>query len=220
MERKDFLARLSSSISGDQSQQDASAQSELPERRVLAARERVDLFVSRLHELGVEARVVSSREDARDALERLVNERAWSGVACAPGLRWPGISETWTAEAAEAPFGLCEADWAVAETGTILVMSSAEVRRGYSLLPPAVGFFVSECCICPTVGDVLHELAAADPAFPSCISFISGPSNTADIASVHVVGVHGPSEVHVWVIAETASAAVDHGCKRPQAQEK
>ena len=220
MERRAFLDRLRPHLAGEEPRQDASAQPDLPERRVLGARERIDLFIDRLRELGVEVQVVASWQDAKDAVERLVGERAWSGVACAPGLRWPGISEKWTAEAGEAPFGLCEADWAVAETGTVLVTSSVEVRRGYSLLPPAVGFFVSERCIFPTVGDVLHELAAVDHALPSCISFISGPSNTADIASVHVVGVHGPREVHVWVIAEAADGAVDHGCTRHEAQNR
>ena len=211
MERRAFLERLRSHLAEEEPQQDASAQPDLPERRVLGARERIDLFIDRLRELGVEVQVVASRQDAKDAVERLVGERAWGSVACAPGLRWPGISEKWTAEARDAPFGLCEADWAVAETGTVVVKSSADVRRGYSLLPPAVGFFVPERCIFPTVGDVLHELAAVEHALPSCISFISGPSNTTDIASVHVVGVHGPRDVFVWVIAEAAGRAVDHG---------
>ena len=98
--------------------------------------------------------------------------------------------------------------------------SSAEVRRGYSLVPSAVGFFVFQRRIVPTVGDVLRELAAVEQPLPSCISFISGPSNTADIASVHIVGVHGPREVHVWVIAEAADDAVDHGSTRQEAQER
>ena len=168
---------------------------------MLGAEDRIALFIERLHELGVKAAVVCSRRDARSALENLAIERAWSRVACAPSLRWPGISEKWTAEAHDASFGLCEADWAVAETGSVVVTSSAEVRRGYSLLPSAVGFFVSDDCIRATVGDVLRELAGLEKRIPSCISFVSGPSSTADIASVHVVGVHGPREVYVWVIA-------------------
>ncbi|MGD0998984.1 MAG: LUD domain-containing protein [Thermoleophilia bacterium] len=103
-------------------------------------------------------------------------------------------------EAREASFGLCEADWAVAETGSVVVCSSAEVRRGYSLLPPAVGFFVPRRRILPTVGDVLRELPTDGHALPSCVSFVSGPSSTSDLAAVHVVGVHGPGEVFVWVI--------------------
>jgi hypothetical protein len=219
MERSDFLARLSSS-SSDEPRQGASVRSDLRDGRLPAVRGCVDLFIDRLNELGVEAQIVSSRQDAKSALEGLVIERAWSRVACAPSLKWPGISEKWTAEAGEASFGLCEADWAVAETGSVVVKSSVEVRRGYSLLPSAVGFFVSDRCICATVGDVLNELAALEQPLPSCISFISGPSNTADIASVHVVGVHGPREVHVWVIAAAADGVVDHGDTKQEAQDK
>ncbi len=210
MERNAFLARLSSGISDDQPQQDASAQLDRPERQVLAASARVDLFVDRLRELDVKASLVCSREEARDALEQLVGQRAWRRVACAADLRWPGISEKCTAEARDASFGLSEADWAVADTGTVVVRSSAGVRRGYSLVPPAVGFFVPQGCIRQTMGDVLRELSAEARSLPSCISFISGPSSTADLAAVHVVGVHGPGEVFVWVIAESADGAVDH----------
>lgn len=202
MERSDFLARLRPRDSGVERENDTSVPSQLHSRRKLAARQRSDLFIERLHEAGVEVHMASSRADAESAIEVLANQRAWSRVACAPSLKWPGISDKWVVDAREASFGLCEASWAVAETGSVVVTSSAEVRRSYSLLPSAVGFFVSGRCICGTVGDVLDKIAAFEGSLPSCIGFITGPSNTADIASVHVVGMHGPSEVHVWVIAE------------------
>ena len=119
-----------------------------PDSRSRRAGDCTALFVERLRELGVEVSVVPTLEAARQGLERLVAERGWESVACAPRLRWEGIAARWTAEAREAPFGLCEADWAVAETGSVVVCSSAEVRRGYSLVPPAVGFFVAERRIC------------------------------------------------------------------------
>jgi L-lactate utilization protein LutC len=172
------------------------------DRGVSADRDRTELFVERLRELGVEAHVVTTPAAARQALERLVGERGWNGVACAPGLRWQGIADKWTAEARDAPFGLCEADWAVAETGSVVVCSGAEVRRGYSLVPAAVGFFVPRLRILPTLGDVLRALPSDPGELPSCVSFVSGPSSTADLAAVHVVGVHGPGEVYVWVIEE------------------
>lgn len=174
----------------------------LPKRHARSSRERVDLFVDQLGELGVVARVVASRQDARDAIERVMSERAWGSVTCAPGLCWQGIAERWTAEAREAAFGLSEAEWAAAETGTVVVTSSADERRGYSLLPPAIGVIVPEGRLLESLGDVLHEIASEEQPLPSCVSFISGPSNTADIASVYVVGVHGPREVFIWVIAE------------------
>jgi L-lactate dehydrogenase complex protein LldG len=180
-----------------------------PARPVSARAVCTALFVERLRELGVEVATVASEQAARAGLERLAAERGWRDVACAPGLRWEAAGVRWTDEAREASFGLCRADWAVAETASVVVCASAEVRRGYSLVPPAVGFFVSEWCILATVGDVLRELPTDGLALPSCVSFISGPSSTSDLAAVRVVGVHGPGEVNVWVIADGAVGHCD-----------
>ncbi len=209
MERSAFLERLRARLTAEDVQPDVLLRADLPEHHGLDSRERIDLFVDRLRELGVEVQVVASRLDVRDAVERLVKERAWGSVACAPGRSWQGIAKQRTADARKAAFGLSEAEWAVAETGTIVVKSSADERRGYSLLPPAVGFIVSQRRVRETLGDVLHEIAAEERPLPSCLSFISGPSSTADIASVHVVGVHGPGEVFVWVIAEDSGLRGD-----------
>ncbi|WP_243292040.1 LUD domain-containing protein [Bacillus sp. FJAT-47783] len=35
---------------------------------------------------------------------------------------------------------------------------------------------------------------------PACTNFISGPSFSADIAATFVQGVHGPKELHVYII--------------------
>lgn len=202
MQRRAFLERLRSQSARGETQPEASATPGPAELRRLSSRERIDLFLARLSEIGVVAQLVATLPDARDAVERLLHERAWGSVACAPGLSWQGIAEQWTVEAREAAIGLSEAEWAAAETGTVVVKSSADERRGYSLLPPAIGVIVREGRLRDTLGDVLREIASEDGPLPSCLSFISGPSNTADIASVHVVGVHGPREVFVWVIAD------------------
>lgn len=162
----------------------------------------IALFVERLRELGADAWVVDTSAAAQSAVELLVAERGWQSIACEPGLCWQGIAAHWTAELRDAALSLCKADAAVAETGSVVVYSSAEVRRGYSLVPPAAGFFVPASLLAASLGDVLRALSAEPGAMPSCVSFISGPSGTSDIAATHVAGVHGPGEVFVWVIAE------------------
>ena len=176
----------------------------------------VDLFLERLGELGATGAVVATTAAARRDLERLAGERGWRAVAGAPALRWDGAPWRWTDEARDAEAGLCEADWGVARTGGVVVCSGASVRRGTSLLPPVAAFFVPASRLVAGLGDVLCALAdratpssgdagsAAPPAaaLPSCVSVISGPSGTSDIAATHVTGVHGPGEVVVWLLAQ------------------
>jgi L-lactate utilization protein LutC len=169
--------------------------------RALGDQERLALFVARLQELGVIVSVVPARADARAAIERLALDRGWSSLSCAASLRWPAIADRWTEDPREAPFGLAEADLAVAETGTVLLRNHGPFRRGHSLLPPSIGLVVSQAHIVTAFGDALRWIAAQGADLPACLSFVTGPSNTADIAGVQVVGVHGPGEVFVWVVA-------------------
>jgi hypothetical protein len=167
----------------------------------------VELFAARLRDSGGEVAFAGSRLEAWAALEGLAGERGWRAVACAPDARQGAPDGLhFTDEARAADFGLSDADWAVAETGSVVVTASAKVRRGYSLVPAAMGFFVSRDRLRATMGDVLRELPAQASSLPSCVSFISGPSGTSDLAAVHVVGVHGPGEVHVWVIEDGVPA--------------
>jgi len=170
-------------------------------QRTLDDQERLALFVARLQALGVMASVVPALEDAQAAIERLALDRGWLSISCAAPLRWPAIADRWKADPREAPFGLAEAELAVAETGTLLLTNHGPFRRGHSLLPPSIGLVVPRARIVTGFGDALRWIAAQGPELPACLSFITGPSNTADIASVQVVGVHGPGEVFVWVVA-------------------
>jgi len=161
----------------------------------------IKLFVARLTARGATVVGAPPRPAARAALARRGGVRGWLHVAAASGLSWPSSALHWTTEAREAQLGLCEADWAVAETGAVVVCSSVEVRRGFSLVPPVVAFFVPVTRIVAALGDVLRTLSGDGPELPSAVTLISGPSGTSDIAGTHVVGVHGPGEVFVWALA-------------------
>jgi L-lactate utilization protein LutC len=150
-------------------------------------------------------------------LRRLV---AWHpralGADVAPGLRAEGLEvEVMPAERvtdeherralreriARAELGLTGADLAVAETGTLVLVSGPGRPRSTALLPPVhVAVFDASALVesLTQVGVVLdawHRDPAAAPD-GAAIHFITGPSRTADIELTLTRGVHGPGEVH------------------------
>lgn len=176
-------------------------------RQALGEAECVRLFVERLGALSVTASVVATPAAAHAEVERLLSDHSWDSIACSEHLMWPAIARYRTDDLPHAAFGLSEARWGVAETGTVVVVNRGEERRGYSLLPAAVGFFVRASAVTQSLGGVLRSMAEEETTGPAaCVSFISGPSTTADIAGIRVAGVHGPREVYVWVISERDSA--------------
>lgn len=87
----------------------------------------------------------------------------------------------------------------IAETATVIQPSDEESGRSLGLLPLTHISVLREDTIVPRMTqsmEILADVYRKDPAgFPSNIVHISGPSNTADIELVRVVGVHGPINV-------------------------
>ncbi|PSU67932.1 LutC/YkgG family protein [Photobacterium phosphoreum] len=99
------------------------------------------------------------------------------------------------AVAERAKVGVVFAEQALAESGTMVLYSQAAQGRAVSLLPEASVFIVPKSNIVPRLTQataLLHQKAQNGERIPSCVNFISGPSSTADIELIKVVGVHGP----------------------------
>jgi L-lactate utilization protein LutC len=93
-------------------------------------------------------------------------------------------------------------DYLVAETGSLAILTRPDNPRSLSLLPPVHVAVARADQIVPDLFDLFGpETWGANPALPSCISLITGPSKTGDIELRLVTGVHGPGEVHVVLIA-------------------
>ena len=109
--------------------------------------------------------------------------------------------------AARAEIGVTGVDFALAETGTLVLVSGRGRPRTTSLLPAThVAVFGRDRLLesLEQVGIMLEALHA-DPARTmsgAVISFITGPSRTADIELTLTRGVHGPKDVHA-VFVET-----------------
>jgi L-lactate dehydrogenase complex protein LldG len=86
-------------------------------------------------------------------------------------------------------------DFALPETGTLALLSSPERPRVVSLLPR-----VHLALLLPSVLRAdMHQVFAEAKHEPYLI-FITGPSRTADIELTVTLGVHGPRQLHVWVM--------------------
>jgi L-lactate dehydrogenase complex protein LldG len=101
---------------------------------------------------------------------------------------------------ADAELGLTGADLAIAETGTLVVRSGAGRPRSTSLLPAVHVAVFDRTALVESLGqagvflEAWHRAEA--PGTGAVVSFITGPSRTADIELTLTRGVHGPKEVH------------------------
>ena len=93
--------------------------------------------------------------------------------------------------------GVSTAQAAIAETGTLVLDSACERHRLVSLVPPVHIAIVNASSIVDTLSDVLALLQKKE--ISPAITFITGPSRTADIELTLAIGVHGPQELYVIV---------------------
>jgi L-lactate dehydrogenase complex protein LldG len=157
------------------------------------------------HAAAAAARLLHERQVRRVALaglepavERLLPPQLWGlGIVI---LDWHDPSQS-VAALAQADAGLTMPQWAIAETGTLIEVVRDDAARLVSTLPrihvaflPAQRIVADFDTALQAVRDVSHE------GGPLAVTLISGPSRTGDIELRHVLGVHGPHEVHAFIV--------------------
>jgi L-lactate dehydrogenase complex protein LldG len=95
--------------------------------------------------------------------------------------------------------GITTVQGAIAETGTLVLNSALERHRLVSLLPPVHIAIVDSSQICLTLGEALTALRVSDGELSPTITFVTGPSRTADIELTLAIGVHGPQRLYVII---------------------
>ena len=181
-----------------------------PEAATLVSR-----FSTELQALSGEVFRCKTMADARAQLASLMEAAAWASIgsldrpltrdltADLPADRVQWVTEAWTAAKIEQlPAGLIAAEALLADTGTCVVRCATSDERLMCYLPPA-------CVVVARLDQLAEHLPAAwAPIAKTCaakdsrgeIVLITGPSRTADIEKILILGVHGPKRLVVLVV--------------------
>ena len=158
--------------------------------------------------VGVDVEARTAVRSAHDILARMEIDAVLDGAGIAahsmtlagedPDAERSAIREI----AIHAGLGVTGVDYAVAETGSVVLLARSEVSRLPALLPPTYVAVVERGKVLPSL-DELFTLRRDEfylDNLGSYMNIITGPSRTADIAQTLVTGVHGPGDVHMVLL--------------------
>ena len=117
-----------------------------------------------------------------------------------PGLSFDVNRQT----AADSLIGISQAEWALADTGSLVADQTAVEQRLASTLPAIHIAIIGTDRILPDKAAVFSMI---NPATSRYITFITGPSRTADIERVLTIGVHGPKRLVIVFVDEPEGGA-------------
>ncbi len=166
----------------------------------------VEVFARQLTEASGQFIYCSNQFDFLDKLITLLDQRKWKHFFCwehqlQDMLKDTGINFSHRKEFLDKVQGAitsCEA--LIARTGTILVSSSAN-SRALTIWPPVHIVMAKKSQVVMEMKDGFQLVKNRyGKNIPSMLSFITGPSRTADIESTLVIGAHGPTEIFVFVV--------------------
>ncbi|MDP4281689.1 MAG: LUD domain-containing protein [Bacteroidota bacterium] len=151
-----------------------------------------------------------SVDEFLSVLQSFILEKDWPVLYCLDPtlqkiLKQGGIPfEPDESKIIDALLGITRCEYLVARTGSVVLSSRLTPGRKISVYPETHLVFAYTSQLVPEIKDALHNLRKKyQSGYPSMISFITGPSRTADIEKTLVLGAHGPKEIYVFLIEES-----------------
>lgn len=183
----------------------------------LEATDRPQRFLAELRALGGHGERVASLGAAAEYILALARERRagslirWDDalldeLALDEALRAEGVAvlvwgprEQPRADVARADIGLSGAEYAIAETGSLVLASGLGKSRAVTLLPPTYVAVVPVERVVPSVAELIAHYAG-QTGLPASLTLHTGPSRSGDIEQTLSIGVHGPGDIHVLLV--------------------
>ncbi len=170
------------------------------EARILSMIARVEALAGVTCRTSDPCRFVAQAIAGKTAVASNAPYLAQCGITSLPGVR-SGITQLDELRGlcASVDFGITSADYALADTGTLVMLAGPQEARLVSLLPPAHIAVVPRDRILTGL-DELFSILPRPAEQTSSMVLITGPSRTADIEQILVRGVHGPGQITVVIV--------------------
>ena len=187
----------------------------IPARGQLAPQERVKLFAEMVEAAAGTATILPSAADVPGAVAALLRRHNLpmqvrrgddARLAALPWERERTLEVSTGASDGHQLVSVSYAFAGVAETGTLVMASGPDNPTTLNFLPDTHIVVVDAKDVAgdyETVWARVRETFGID-ALPRAINMITGPSRSADIAQILILGAHGPRRLHVLVVGEVA----------------
>jgi L-lactate dehydrogenase complex protein LldG len=167
-------------------------------------------FAEALRKVGGEFIYCNDERDMLIQLKGLVEEHQWSDIyvmnqSLAALLEAANIRVVTDPDAiGSMKVGLSFCESLVARLGTV-VMSSVATDGRRMIGHPEIQLIIAYASqVFPDIKDAIEELASRyGEKLPSMVTFVTGPSRTADIEKTLVMGAHGPKQLFVFMIDDS-----------------
>jgi L-lactate dehydrogenase complex protein LldG len=214
-DRDRMLATIRAGVSRSDTKGVAKPAPVIPQRGQLQGRALVDLFRKQAEAAAATVVEVARAEDVPAAVaEYLRGRNLPPQIKLAPdarvqGLDWksqPLLETSSGASDGHDPASVTPVLAGIAETGTLMVHSGGATPNTLHFLPETHIAVVYADELVGTYEDAWSNLRAAhggelsNGAMPRTVSFVTGPSRSADIGKILLMGAHGPKRLHVILV--------------------
>lgn len=182
----------------------------VPERGKGTPDELLARFISEAQAASASLARLDSRDDIPAAVAAYLAEQEQPPqIKAAPGMKnvaWSqqsSITVAFGRAEGDDHVGVSEAFAGIAETGTLMLLSGADNPATLSFLPDTHIVVLNSSRIVGAYEDGWSLLRSenGDTGFmPRSVNWITGPSRSADIELVLLLGVHGPRRLHILLI--------------------
>lgn len=163
----------------------------------------VDAFIAEIHKVSGQAYRFNSIGQAVNFMREIISEIPLPKIVCTiPQLNSEFEKAPFALYDGSVDVGVTRCEYLIARTGTVCV--SSNVGRAIGVMPSTLFVVAGENQIVPTLSDAISALKAKYNNMPAQVSFLTGPSRTADIEKTLVMGAHGAEKLIVILLPENS----------------